>query len=60
MSRTPAGQSVRFAIGITGHRASNPALAANATQVAATLAGIFAEIESAIAAERVATPLLEP
>jgi hypothetical protein len=39
MSRTPAGQSVRFAIGITGHRASNPALAANATQVAATLAG---------------------
>ena len=59
MSRVPAGQPVRFAIGITGHRGTNPALVASAKQVADALAAIFADIDTALAAEKAATPLLE-
>lgn len=49
---------MRFAVGITGHRGGNRALAADATHIAAALAGILAEIEAALAAERAATPTL--
>lgn len=58
MSPTPAGPPVRFAVGITGHRGGNPALAADGTQIAAALASIFAEIEAGLTAERAATPAL--
>ncbi|UNK48683.1 hypothetical protein MNR01_13145 [Lysobacter sp. S4-A87] len=58
MSQTPAGLPVRFAVGITGHRGDNPALAADGTHIAAALADIFAEIEAGLAAERTATPAL--
>ena len=49
---------VRLAVGITGHRGGNPALAADGSHIAAALAGIFAEIETALAAERAGTPAL--
>jgi len=58
MSPTPAGLPVRFAVGITGHRGGNPALATEGTHIAAALAGIFAEIEAGLAAESAATPAL--
>nr|MDQ3057125.1 hypothetical protein [Pseudomonadota bacterium] len=58
MSPTPAGLPVRFAVGITGHRGGNRALAAEGSHIAAALAGIFAEIEKGLAAERAATPAL--
>ncbi len=58
MSQTPAGLPVRLAVGITGHRGGNPALAADGTHITATLAGIFAEIEAGLSAERAATPAL--
>ena len=51
--------AVRLAVGITGHRGGNPALAADATHISSALAGIFAEIESALAAESAATPALQ-
>ena len=54
MSQLP----VRLAVGITGHRGGNPALA-DGSHIAAALAGIFAEIESALAAESAATPALQ-
>ena len=49
---------VRFAVGITGHRGGNPALATDGTKIAAALAGVFAEIEAGLAAERAAAPAL--
>lgn len=58
MSQAPAGQPVRFAVGITGHRDGNPALAADGADIAAALADVFAEIEADLAAERAATPAL--
>ena len=58
MSPTPAGTPVRLAIGITGHRGGNPRLAGNGAHIAAVLAAIFAEIETALSAERVAAPAL--
>lgn len=57
MSPAP-GPPVRFAVGITGHRGGNRALAADATHIAAALAGIMGEIEAALAAEHAATPTL--
>ena len=54
MSQLP----VRLAVGITGHRGGNPALA-DGSHIAAALAGIFAEIEAALAAESAATPALQ-
>ena len=58
MSSAPAGLAVRLAVGITGHRGDNPALAIDGRHIAAALAGIFAEIEASLRAERVATPAL--
>ena len=55
----PAGLPVRFAVGITGHRGGNPALADDGAHIAAALAGIFAEIEAGLAKEREATPALK-
>lgn len=57
MSPAP-GLPVRFAVGITGHRGGNRALATDAAPIAAALAGILGEIEAALAAERTATPAL--
>ena len=54
MSQAP----VRFAVGITGHRGGNPALAADGTHIAAALADIFGEVEVGLAAEHAATPAL--
>lgn len=58
MSSKPAGLAVRFAVGITGHRGDNPALAVEGKHVATVLASIFAEIESSLSAERLDTPAL--
>lgn len=58
MTPSAAGTPVRFAVGITGHRGGNRALAADGTHIAAALAGIFADVESGLAAERAATPAL--
>lgn len=58
MTPAPGGQPVRLAVGITGHRGGNPTLKGDGAAVAAALANIFAEIESALAAERAAMPTL--
>ena len=58
MSRTQAELPVRLAVGITGHRGGNPALAADVTRIADSLANIFSEIEADLAAEHAATPAL--
>jgi hypothetical protein len=58
MNQTPAGQPVRFAVGITGHRGDNPALAADGTRITTALADIFAEIEAGLAVQRAAMPAL--
>lgn len=59
MSRTHVAQPVRLSVGITGHRGGNPTLKGDGADVAAALAGIFADIESALAAERAAAPGIE-
>lgn len=56
MNQASAGPPVRFAVGITGHRGDNPAMAADGTRIAATLADIFTGIEADLAAERASTP----
>ena len=53
-----AGPPVRLAVGVTGHRGDNPMLADDGAGIAAALAGLFTEIESALAAEQAATPAL--
>ncbi|MEF9978055.1 MAG: hypothetical protein RR834_06090 [Thermomonas sp.] len=58
MREAPAGQPVRLAVGITGHRGGSPALLADGSGIGDALAGIFAEIEAALAEVRAATPVL--
>lgn len=50
MTTMSAAQTVRLAVGITGHRSGT------ATPIAEALAGIFAEIEKTLALERSALP----
>lgn len=53
----PPPPRIRLSIGVTGHRESNAAFAANRAAIESTLATIFDAIEAAVAAE---PPLLGP
>ena len=53
----PPAPRIRLSIGVTGHRESNAAFAANRAAIEATLAGVFDAIAAAVAAE---PPLLGP
>lgn len=53
----PPPPRIRLSIGVTGHRESNAAFAANRAAIEATLAGVFDAIAAAVAAE---PPLLGP
>lgn len=55
---TPIGPQVRLAIGVTGNRADDPALADDGGRITGALAAVFADIESALAAQQSATPAL--
>ena len=58
MTRAHDGLPVRLSVGITGHRGGNPAMVTDGPRITDSLAGIFAEIEAALAAEHAATPSL--
>src|SRR5579871_78481 len=47
----PKPPSVRLSLAVTGHRVDNASYAANRERVSAVLAGIFGEIDAALAAE---------
>ena len=49
--RPPATQVTRFAVGITGHRETYPAFAANRLRVADALQGVFGRIDQRLHAE---------
>jgi hypothetical protein len=49
-SIAPAPPRVRLSIGVTGHRGSNSAFAANIAAIEQGLAGVFAAIDAAVAA----------
>lgn len=53
----PPPPRIRLSLGVTGHRESNAAFAANRAAIEATLTAIFDAIEAAVAAE---PPLLGP
>ncbi|MDZ4047682.1 MAG: hypothetical protein U1E00_05025, partial [Pseudoxanthomonas sp.] len=58
MAPTPSGPQVRLAIGITGHRGGNPSLGDDGAHIATALATLFADIESALAAQQALSPKL--